>query len=336
MNILVTGGTGYIGSHTCIALIDSGYQVVIVDNLSNSSIKVLDQIQKITGIRPAFVQGDVRNLELLEKVMVEQLIDAVIHFAALKAVGESTEKPIEYYGNNVTGSLTVLKAMQHAGVKHLVFSSSATVYGNPEYIPLDENHPIRSTNPYGWSKVIVERILEDVVSSDSSMLVTSLRYFNPVGAHVSGELGEDPLGIPNNLLPFVAQVAVGRLDQVKVFGGDYDTLDGTGVRDYIHVLDLAEGHVSALRVHQGGTGFNVYNLGTGQGYSVLQVINAFEQSCGKKIPYQITARRAGDVACNYADPAKAKSKLHWQAQRNLQQMTDDAWLWQKKYPNGLK
>jgi len=335
MKVLVTGGMGYIGSHTCIALLQAGITPVIFDNLSNSSMKVLDQLEVITGQRVAFIQGDIADAKAMELALVETGASAVLHFAALKAVGESTAQPLRYYRNNVAATVTLLEIMQQAGVKKLIFSSSATVYGDPEYLPLDEQHPIRATNPYGWTKVMTEQILQDLCSADPHFLAVSLRYFNPVGAHPSGLLGESPQGIPNNLLPFVAQTAVGRRPFVSVYGTDYPTADGSGVRDYLHVMDLAHGHVAALLHHQTDQGFHPYNLGTGQGYSVLEVLKAFSTSAGFAIPYQLAPRRPGDIACNYADASKAQQRLQWTAGHSLQQMTDDTWRWQTNYPQGL-
>lgn len=335
-NILVTGGAGFIGSHTCVALFESGYRPVILDNFSNSSEKVLDQLEAITGNRFPCIQGDVRDVNLVSAILRDYRIGAVFHFAALKAVGESVEKPLAYYENNVSGSIDLLNAMKASGVRRIVFSSSATVYGDPQYVPIDESHPIGSTNPYGWSKVMVEQLLRDCTVADPSFLAIALRYFNPVGAHDSGLLGEDPLGPPNNLMPFIAQTAIGRRKKVQVYGTDYQTSDGTGVRDYIHVMDLAEGHVAAFRTHSADSGFKPYNLGTGRGSSVLEVITAFEKSCGARIPWESAPRRPGDVAVNWADPALAVKRLNWRARRDLQTMTDDVWRWQSAYPNGLQ
>ncbi len=336
MKVLVTGGMGYIGSHTCIALHEAGITPVIYDNLSNSSIRVLDQLEKITQQRFDFVEGDINDSAKLAKTMVEHSIEAVFHFAALKAVGESAEQPLRYYQNNVSATTTMLLTMAEVGIKAIIFSSSATVYGDPKYLPIDETHPISSTNPYGWTKVMVEQILEDNCKANQDNLAIALRYFNPVGAHPSGLLGESPNGIPNNLMPFIAQTAVGRREFINIFGNDYDTADGTGVRDYIHIMDLATGHVAAFLAHQKDAGFLAYNLGTGEGYSVLEVINAFEKSSNKQVPYKFAPRRAGDIACNYADASLAKQKLNWTATLDLQAMTDDSWNWQSKYPNGLE
>ena len=335
MKVLVTGGMGYIGSHTCIALHQAGITPVIFDNLCNSSVRVLQQLTRITGETFAFIQGDINDADAVEQALRHSGASAVLHFAALKAVGESTTLPLTYYHNNVAGSVTLLQTMQKVGVRQIIFSSSATVYGDPEYLPLDEQHPIRATNPYGWSKVMTEQILQDLCHADPQFLAVSLRYFNPVGAHPSGLLGESPQGVPNNLLPFVAQTAVGRRPFVSVYGTDYPTPDGSGVRDYLHVMDLAHGHVAALLRHLTDQGFHPYNLGTGQGYSVLEVLKAFSTSAGFEIPYQQAARRPGDIACNYADASKAQQQLQWTAGYSLQQMTDDTWRWQTNYPQGL-
>lgn len=342
MKVLVTGGMGYIGSHTCVALLEAGITPVIFDNLSNASSKVLDQLKTITGQTVAFIRGDIADPKALKLALMDSGISAVLHFAAAKAVGESTAQPLRYYRNNVAATLTLLEIMQQAGVQKLIFSSSATVYGDPEYLPLDEQHPIRATNPYGWTKVMTEQILQDLCKADPQFLAVSLRYFNPVGAHPSGLLGESPQGVPNNLMPFVAQTAVGRRPFVQVFGYDYPTPDGSGVRDYLHVMDLARGHVAALLQHQShqpsgqaAQGFHAYNLGTGQGYSVLEVLKAFSASAGFDIPYQLAPRRPGDIACNYADASKAQQQLQWTAGHSLQQMTDDSWRWQTNYPQGL-
>jgi len=336
MKVLVTGGMGYIGSHTCIALCEAGITPVIYDNLSNSNIKVLEQLKTITGHEIPFIEGDVNDRALFSAILTEHNIEAIFHFAALKAVGESVEKPIQYYQNNVSGTLDMLSAMKDADVNRIVFSSSATVYGDPTYLPIDEKHPISATNPYGWTKVMVEQILQDVCSANSSLLTIALRYFNPVGAHPSGLLGESPNGIPNNLMPFISQTAVGKREFISVFGHDYDTPDGTGVRDYIHIMDLAIGHVAAFLTHEQDNGFHAYNLGTGAGYSVIDVIHSFEKSSSRPIPYKFSPRRAGDIACNYADASLAKEKLNWTAKRDLQSMTDDTWNWQSKYPNGME
>lgn len=330
MNILLTGGTGYIGSHTATVLADAGHRVVLYDNLSNSSSDVVDRLEEITGQRMPFVEGDVRDVALLTDTLRQYAIDSVIHFAGLKAVGESVDKPIEYYANNVQGTINLLQSMRDMGVKRLVFSSSATVYGDPQYLPLDEEHPTSATNPYGRSKLQIEEILADVAVSDPEWRIACLRYFNPVGAHDSGLIGEDPNDIPNNLMPFVAQVAVGKLPRLNVFGDDYPTEDGTGVRDYIHVMDLAEGHLAALEYLQTVTGWHAINLGTGQGYSVLDMVKAFERSCGREVPYVITERRPGDIATCYALPEKARKALGWAARRGLKEMCDSTWKFQRR------
>ncbi|MDS1140012.1 UDP-glucose 4-epimerase GalE [Pusillimonas sp. SM2304] len=327
--ILVTGGTGFIGSHTAAVLQQAGYRVLILDNLCNSAAGVLDAIAAITGIRPDFVQGDVRDAPLLDSVFASHPIAAVLHFAGLKAVGESTTMPLAYYDNNVHGSVQLLQAMQRAGVRTLVFSSSATVYGDPQKLPLTEDHPRSATNPYGHTKLVVEDILENLYNSQPDWRIARLRYFNPVGAHPSGLMGEAPQGTPNNLMPFVAQVAVGQRDSVKVFGNDYDTPDGTGVRDYIHVMDLAEGHAHALKYClNAAQDLLTVNLGTGVGYSVLDMIHAFEQASGKAVAYDIVGRRPGDIAACWADTELAFQKLGWRAQKSIQDMCDDAWRWE--------
>ncbi len=333
MKIFVTGGAGYIGSHTCVELLNAGYDVVVYDNLSNASEEALRRVEKITNQSLKFIEGDVRDADRLEKAI--RGCDAVIHFAGLKAVGESVEKPLEYYDNNVGGSVTLLKVMQREEIKKIVFSSSATVYGDPESLPLSENHPLRATNPYGRTKLMIEEILRDLYVSDPSWHITILRYFNPVGAHESGLIGEDPQGIPNNLMPFVAQVAVGRRDYLRVFGGDYDTIDGTGVRDYIHVVDLAKGHLAALEALDHPQ-CEAINLGTGDGYSVLQVVEAFEKASGRPVPYKIVDRRPGDIAACWADPSKAKNMLGWEARYDLRKMCEDTWRWQSMNPMGYK
>ena len=329
MNVLLTGGMGYIGSHTAVALLQAGHQVVLYDSLSNSSDRVLEKLAKITSQPIPFVKGDVRDTELLKATLAAHEIDAVIHFAGLKAVGESVEKPLEYYANNVQGTISLLQAMQSAQVKTLVFSSSATVYGEPEYLPLDENHPTSATNPYGRSKLHIEEILNDVAASDADWRIACLRYFNPVGAHESGLIGESPNGAPNNLMPYIAQVAAGQRPCLSVFGGDYPTEDGTGVRDYIHVMDLAEGHAAALNFLSETPGWHAINLGTGQGYSVLDMVQAFEKASGQQVPYKIVARRAGDVAAYYAAPHKANEALNWRATRTLDDMCTSTWRFQQ-------
>ena len=335
MKILVTGGTGFIGSHTVVELQKAGYEVVIVDNLYNSKEIVLDRIETITGKRPTFYNLDVNDREGLNKVFDKEDIGAVIHFAGYKAVGESTRKPIEYYANNLGSTLVLCDVMRNHGCKKIVFSSSATVYGNPAFVPITEECPLGvTTNPYGESKSMQERILTDIYKSDDEWSVMLLRYFNPIGAHESGLMGEDPKGIPNNLLPYAAQVAAGKLEKVHVFGNDYDTPDGTGVRDYIHVVDLAKGHVKAIQGFEKLNGVNIFNLGTGVGYSVLDIIHAFAKACGKEIPYVIDPRRPGDIATCYSDPTKAKEVLGWTAEKTLEDMCKDAWNWQSKNPDG--
>lgn len=333
--ILVTGGAGYIGSHTVVELLSAGHELLILDNFSNSSPKVLERIEQISGQRPTVIEGDIRDAALLDKVFAAYPIKSVIHFAGLKAVGESVEQPMRYYDNNVVGSLCLFEAMAKAGVYRLVFSSSATVYGDPHTVPIDESFPLQVTNPYGRSKLIIEDMLRDIGLADANWRVTLLRYFNPVGAHVSGLIGEDPQGIPNNLMPYVAQVAVGRRAELSVFGGDYSTPDGTGVRDYIHVVDLARGHLAALNALDKQTGVVPINLGTGQGYSVLDVVAAFEKASGKKVPYRIVDRRPGDVAACYADPSRASELLGWSAEMNIDMMCTDAWRWQSTNPQGF-
>ncbi len=326
MSILVTGGTGYIGSHTVVELINSGYDVVVVDNLSNSKEKTLDYIEKITGKRPKFYKADILDKEALRKVFEENKdIEATIHFAALKAVGESVEKPIEYYINNISGTLCLLSIMKEFNVKKIVFSSSATVYGDPASVPIKEDFPKSATNPYGQTKLMIEQILSDLYISDKDWSVILLRYFNPIGAHISGLIGESPNGIPNNLMPYINQVALGKLDHLNVFGNDYDTPDGTGVRDYIHVVDLAKGHIKALERADKITGVETYNLGTGKGYSVLDIVKNFEKATGINIKYEIAPRRAGDIAECYADPTKAEKVLGWKAEKSLEDMCKDSW-----------
>lgn len=334
MKVLVTGGMGYIGSHTCIQMIEAGMTPVILDNLYNSKASVLPRIGAEAGVTPKFVQGDIRDKALLVEVLKAHAIEAVIHFAGLKAVGESVEKPLEYYDNNVNGTLVLVNAMREAGVKSLVFSSSATVYGDPATVPITEDFPTSATNPYGRSKLMVEECLTDFQQANPDWSITLLRYFNPVGSHPSGHLGEDPQGIPNNLMPFVSQVAVGRRECLSVFGSDYPTKDGTGVRDYIHVMDLADGHVAALQRVGDKAGLHTYNLGTGNGYSVLEMVHAFEQASGKPVPYQLTDRRPGDIAECWANPAKAEAELGWKATRSLDEMTQDTWRWQSQNPQG--
>ncbi len=335
MKILVTGGAGFIGSHTCVELLEAGYDVVVVDNLCNSSEKSLDRVEQITGKKVTFYKADILDEAALTAIFEKEKIYAVIHFAGLKAVGESVKKPIEYYTNNIAGTLVLLRVCRAFGVKNIIFSSSATVYGDPLTIPVDETCPKQNaTNPYGQTKSMLEQILMDVVVSDPEWSVILLRYFNPIGAHKSGLIGEDPQGIPNNLVPYIAQVAVGRREYLSVFGNDYDTPDGTGVRDYIHVVDLARGHVMALKKFAEEPKVRIYNLGTGRGYSVLEVLHAYEKACGKTLPYQIKERRAGDIATNYADASLAKKELGWEATMDLDEMCRDSWNWQSKNPNG--
>lgn len=337
MKILVTGGAGYIGSHTCITLLGLGHEVVIVDNLCNSKKIAVDRIEQLSGKKVSFYQYDVCDRASLRSVFEREKIDAVIHFAGLKAVGESVSQPLRYYENNLTSTLVLLGVMEEFGVRNLVFSSSATVYGDPASMPITEEFPTgETTNPYGSTKVMIERILTDYSHANSDFNVILLRYFNPVGAHESGLLGEDPSGIPNNLTPYITQTAVGKRDKVHVFGNDYPTPDGTGVRDYIHVVDLAEGHAAALQLFEkGNCGLRVYNLGTGKGISVLEMISAFSKAVGKEIPYVIEARRSGDIPACYADCSKAKRELNWEAKRTLEDMCADAWRWQRMNPNGF-
>lgn len=336
MSILVTGGAGFIGSHTCVELLNAGYEIVVMDNLYNSNPESLNRIKKITGRDFKFYEADIRDCEALDKIFSENEIEAVIHFAGLKAVGESCRKPLEYYENNIGGTVTLCEAMRDAGCKKIVFSSSATVYGGENQSPLTENMKIGgTTNPYGTTKYMIELILQDIYASDNDWSITVLRYFNPIGAHESGMIGENPNGIPNNLMPYVTQVAIGKLPQLSVFGDDYDTHDGTGVRDYIHVVDLALGHIKAVEKVLSGSGINVYNLGTGTGYSVLDIVKAFEKASGRKINYKIAPRRDGDIATCYSDPSKALKELGWKAERNLDKMCEDSWRWQKNNPNGF-
>ncbi len=335
MSILVTGGAGYIGSHTCVQLIEAGHEVVVVDNFDNSHPEALHRIEKITGHAPRREPGDIRDREFLEHVINRHKCTSVVHFAGLKAVGESTQKPLHYYDCNVLGTLRLLQAMETTGVKKLVFSSSATVYGDPEKLPITEDQPLSATNPYGRTKLVIEDMLRDLHASDPSWSIAILRYFNPVGAHESGLIGEDPKGVPNNLMPIIAQVATGRRDKLSVYGDDYDTPDGTGVRDYIHVVDLAAGHLKALKALDEPGCFAV-NLGTGQGYSVLDVIKAFEHVSNREVRYEIAPRRPGDVAECYADPAFARDFLGWSAEKDLRAMCSDMWNWQSKNPNGYE
>lgn len=336
MKILVTGGTGYIGSHTCLALIAAGIEPVILDNLCNSKLSVLNRIEEVAGKRPLFYQGDIRDSALLDRIFQEQPIAGVIHFAALKAVGESTQKPFEYYENNIAGTLSLLGAMRRAGCFHFIFSSSATVYGDPHAVPITEDFPRSTMSPYGQTKLMIEQILEDMQTADPRWSMTLLRYFNPIGAHPSGKMGEDPQGIPNNLMPYITQVAIGRRDCLNIFGNDYPTKDGTCVRDYIHVMDLADGHVKAWQVCGETAGMHIYNLGAGQGVSVLEMVHAFARASGMEINYKLVDRRPGDVAECWADPAKAQRALGWKATRTLDDMTRDSWLWQQTNPNGYE
>lgn len=337
MAILVTGGAGFIGSHTCVELLNAGYDVVVVDNLSNSCEESLERVKKITGKDLKFYEADILDKEALNTIFDNESIEAVIHFAGLKAVGESVAKPLEYYHNNITGTLILCDVMRNHGVKNIVFSSSATVYGDPAFIPITEECPKGTcTNPYGWTKSMLEQILTDLHTADPEWNVILLRYFNPIGAHKSGLIGEDPKGIPNNLVPYVTQVAIGKLECLGVFGNDYDTHDGTGVRDYIHVVDLAIGHVKAIEKLKDKDGVNVYNLGTGKGYSVLDIVHAFEKACGKEIKYAIKPRRPGDIATCYSDAAKALNELGWKAERDLDEMCEDSWRWQSMNPNGYR
>ncbi len=336
MAILVTGGAGYIGSHTCVELLNNGSDVIVVDNLCNSSEESLRRVQQITGRSLAFHRVDLLDRQALAAVFKGSDVDAVIHFAALKAVGESVLKPLMYYQNNIGGALTLFDVMLEAGVNNIVFSSSATVYGDPPRVPITEDFPLAPASPYGYNKLMIEQILRDIQAANPQWNVSILRYFNPVGAHASGLIGEDPRGIPNNLMPFISQVAVGKLPELQVFGDDYDTPDGTGVRDYIHVVDLARGHLSALDFLKNKPGVAVHNLGTGQGYSVLQLVEAFERASGVKIPYKVINRRPGDIAICYADPGKATRELGWRAQKGLDEMCTDTWRWQSMNPHGFQ
>ena len=336
MNILVTGGAGYIGSHTCVQLLNAGFGVVVMDNLSNSSEKSLERVKELTGKEVKFYKTDILDRPGLDKIFEENKIDAVIHFAGLKAVGESVAIPLKYYENNISGTVTLCQAMSDHGVKKMVFSSSATVYGDPHTVPIKEDFPTSATNPYGRTKLMIEEILKDIYVSDNEWDIAILRYFNPVGAHKSGLMGEDPNGIPNNLMPYISQVAIGKLQQLSVFGNDYNTPDGTGVRDYIHVVDLADGHLCALNKIKDSVGVVTYNLGTGHGYSVLDMVKAFEKACGKEVAYKIVDRRPGDIAACYADPAKAEKELGFKAKYGLEDMCADAWNWQSKNPQGYR
>lgn len=337
MKILVTGGAGYIGSHTCVELLNEGYDVVVLDNLCNSSQESINRVEKLTQKSIDFHEIDLLDPQGIQSVFkTHDNIDAVIHFAGLKAVGESVEQPLAYYNNNIIGTLNLVAAMDRAGVKSIVFSSSATVYGDPASLPIKENFPLSVTNPYGRTKLMIEEILQDLHIADPDWHIALLRYFNPVGAHSSGQIGEDPGGVPNNLMPYIAQVAVGQLARVNVFGNDYDTPDGTGIRDFIHVTDLAHGHICSLPKLLKTQGVQVYNLGTGQGYSVLEMIHGFETACGHEIPYEIVPRRAGDIASCWADPSRAKKELGWKACKTMDDMCKDAWRWQQKNPDGYK
>ncbi len=336
MNILITGGAGYIGSHTCIELLEAGHHIIVVDNLSNSSVEALNRVRRITAKSFEFHEVDILDKDALERIFSSHEVDAVIHFAGLKSVGESVGVPLRYYHNNVSGTLTLCDVMEENEVRNIVFSSSATVYGDPHIVPITEDFPLSATNPYGRTKLMIEEILRDLHTSNGDWNIVLLRYFNPVGAHSSGLIGEDPNGIPNNLLPFISQVAVGKLEKLFVFGNDYPTRDGTGVRDYIHVGDLAAGHLKALDRIASKSGISVYNLGTGRGYSVLEMIDAFSKASGRDVPYQIVDRRPGDIASCYADPAKAEKELGWKAERDIDQMCSDAWRWQSGNPSGYE
>ena len=337
MSILVAGGAGYIGSHTCVELLNAGYEVVVVDNLYNSSEEALKRVEKITGKAVTFYQVDLLDKPALDDVFKKESVESVINFAGLKAVGESVRKPLEYYHNNITGTLNLCDVMRNHGVKNIMFSSSATVYGDPAFVPITEECPKgQITNPYGQTKGMLEQILTDLHVADPEWNVVLLRYFNPIGAHESGLIGEDPKGIPNNLVPYIAQVAVGKLERLGVFGNDYPTHDGTGVRDYIHVVDLAKGHVKALKKLTPGSGVSIYNLGTGNGYSVLDVLHAYEKACGKELPYEIKERRAGDIATCYCDATKAKDELGWVAEKGIEDMCADSWRWQSSNPDGYR
>lgn len=337
MSVLITGGAGYIGSHTCIELLEEGYEIIVVDNLCNSSETALERVKKITGEEIKFFKIDLLDKDALEQVFRNEKIDSVIHFAGLKAVGESVSIPLKYYHNNLTGTFNLCELMVKYGVKNLVFSSSATVYGDPASVPISEDFALTATNPYGKTKLMIEDILRDLYVSDKTWNIALLRYFNPVGAHISGTIGEDPNGVPNNLVPYIAQVAVGKLKELSVYGNDYDTVDGTGVRDYIHVVDLAKGHVKALeKLAKEHVGVRAYNLGTGKGYSVLQMVQAFARASGKEIPYKIVGRRPGDIATCYSDTTRAKNELGWTAEKSLEEMCADSWRWQSANPEGYK
>jgi UDP-glucose 4-epimerase len=336
MRVLVTGGAGYIGSHTCVELLLAGYEVIVVDSLINSREESVRRIEEISGRKLEFHKVDLLDKSGLDRVFQQAKVDAVIHFAGLKAVGESVSIPLQYYNNNISGSLVLFEVMAQHGVKNLVFSSSATVYGDPASLPITEDFPIKSSNPYGWCKVMIEQILQDLYLADPSLNIALLRYFNPVGAHPTGRIGEDPKGVPNNLVPYISQVAVGKLPELKIFGNDYPTPDGTGVRDYIHIMDLASGHIKALEKLAANPGLVIYNLGTGKGYSVLEMVNAFAEASGKKIPYKIVGHRPGDIASCYADPSKAEKELFWKASRDIKAMCEDTWRWQTQNPNGYE
>lgn len=336
MKVFVTGGAGYIGSHTVLELLTAGHDVIAIDNLSNSSYEAIKRVERITSKEVTFYEEDLLNKQAVQNIFKEHEIDSVIHFAGYKAVGESVAKPLMYYNNNITSTLILCEVMKEFGVHNMVFSSSATVYGDPETVPITEDFPLSATNPYGRTKLFIEYILKDLHVSDSSWSISLLRYFNPVGAHESGLIGEDPNDIPNNLMPYISQVAVGKLEKLSVFGGDYPTADGTGIRDYIHVVDLALGHLKALEKLESNPGLIVHNLGTGKGSSVLDMVKAFENASGIKVPYEITDRRPGDIAECYADPTKAEKELNWKAERNITQMCEDTWRWQSQNPNGYK
>ena len=336
MSILVTGGAGYIGSHACVELLMSGYEVVVIDNLSNSNEEALKRVEEITGRTLKFYKNDLLDKDALEEIFKKEEIDAVMHFAGLKAVGESVTQPLRYYQNNITGTLILCEVMNKYGVKNLVFSSSATVYGNPHKVPISEDFPLSATNPYGRTKLMIEEILRDLYTADNSWNIAILRYFNPIGAHVSGKIGENPKGIPNNLVPYITQVAIGKLEKLSVYGDDYPTSDGTGVRDYIHVVDLVLGHLKALEKLKSNPGVLTYNLGTGTGYTVLEVINAFAKTAQREIPYKIVARRPGDIAACFADPSKAKEELGWSAEKGIEEMCKDSWNWQICNPDGYE
>ncbi len=336
MSILVTGGAGYIGSHACVELLNSGFEVVVVDNLSNSNEEALKRVEEITGKSIKFYKEDLLNGEALEEIFNREKIDAVMHFAGLKAVGESVSQPMRYYHNNITGTLVLCGVMSKYGIKNLVFSSSATVYGNPHTVPINEEFPLSATNPYGRTKLMIEEILRDLSIADNTWNIAILRYFNPIGAHSSGRIGEDPKGIPNNLVPYITQVAIGKRNKLSVYGNDYPTADGTGVRDYIHVVDLVLGHLKALEKLRSNPGVVTYNLGTGIGYTVLEVVEAFSKTSGRDIPYEIAARRPGDIAACYADPSRAKAELGWCAEKGLEEMCKDSWNWQSGNPNGYE